>query len=189
MRIRKLLLIHMCCLLAALAVWGQAANSQAVNSHAQPGILGRYDPHTRVFRPLPQPDVTAEPLALTTFTGTIDVSFNITVKSTGITNVNCYVIVSLGDAASTGNLRSIGEIGIVAATGSGGTRTCTVSIPYSWSLATQASDTMSTSYIVTNLFLLGGAAPPERSSVLVPLDTRKVPANGTTTNLSANVTI
>jgi len=188
MRIRKLLLIHMCCLLAVPAVWSQAANDQAVNSHAQPGILGRYDPHTRVFRPLPHADATAEPLALTTFTGTIDVSFNITIKSTGITNVGCYVIVSLGDAGSTGNLRSFGEIGIVAATGSGGTRTCTVSIPYSWSLATQSSDTMSTSYIVTNN-LLGGAAPPERTSVLVPLDSRKVPANGTTTSLSANVTI
>jgi hypothetical protein len=180
MRITKLLLICMCCLIVAPAVWGQTANSSA-----KPGILGYLDPNTGAFRPVPASDETTD--ALTTFGGTITVSFAITVKSTGLTNVGCTIEVSVLDALTSG-ARSYGESATAAASGTGTTRTCKVTLPYAWALATQASDSMTTSYFVTGS---GGSvsAPVARSSTLSPLDTRKVPANGATTALTAAVTL
>ena len=188
MRNSKLLFTCMCWLLSVAAGWGQAANSQAANGQGKPGILGHFDPKTRVFRPLPQAgDGAAEPPALTTVTGTITITFTITIASSGIANPGCVAFVGVEDAISTGSPRSLSEIGIVAATGSGSTRTCKVSIPYSWGLATQSADKMQTSYEIVGL-PLGSAKPPDRTSLLFPLDSRTVPANGTTTSLTANVT-
>ena len=183
MRITKLLLICMCCVIVAPAVSGQTANSQA-----KPGILGFLDPHTGAFRPVPSaeegPDV---PAALTTFGGTITVTLTITVKSTGITNVTCTAEVSVGDAVTTGSPRFLTESNAVTATGTGSTRTCKLSIPYSWALATQTSDNMGTSYFVSGGGTTSGLT--QRTSSLSPLDTRKVPANGATTALTAAVTL
>jgi hypothetical protein len=177
MRITKLLLICMCCLIVAPALWGQTANSSA-----KPGILGYLDPNTGAFRPVPAADETTD--ALTTFSGTITVSFAITVKSTGLTNVSCTIEVSVVDAPSSP--RIYGESATAAATGSGTTRTCKVTLPYAWALATQASDNMTTNYFVTGG---GSVSALARSSTLSPLDTRKVPANGATTALTAAVTL
>jgi hypothetical protein len=74
----------------------------------------------------------------------------------------------------------------VAATGTGATRTCKLSIPYSWSLTSQSTDNMTTGYSV--IATTGTAGLPQRTSTRNPLDTRKVPANGTITALTAAVT-
>jgi len=181
MRIKNLLLICMCCVMVAPAVWGQAANGPAKS-----GILGYLDPQTGAFRPVPSgaeegPDAT--PLA--TFGGTITVTLTITLKTTGLTNITCSEEVSVLDAVQT-SPRFFAESNTVVATGTGGTRTCKLSIPYSWALATQSSDSMSTSYAV---FGNTGTGLPQRTSGLSPLDTRKVPANGATTALTAAVTL
>jgi hypothetical protein len=183
MRISKLLLVCVCCFITAPAVWGQAANGQA-----KQGILGYLDPHTGAFRPIAPPaEDTAETPAVTVFTGTVTVTLTITVKSTGITNVVCSEGVLVEDALTT-SPRILEESNSVAATGSGSTRTCKLSIPYSWGLATQSSDNMTTTYTVTGSGSTTGALPI-RNSTLSPLDTRKVPSSGTTTALTANVTI
>ena len=184
MRFTKLLLICVCCLLAASAAWGQAADNLA-----KPGILGYFDPQTGAFRPLPQavPDDADLPPAATTFTGTINVTITVTLKTTTITNVTCQIGTSTVDAITSGAAVSYNESDSVTATGSGATRTCKLSIPYSWVLSTQPADTMSTTYIV-----LGGATTvgsPTRTAGRGPLDTRKVPANGATTTLTAAVTL
>ena len=176
---KKLLLICMCCVMVAPVVWGQTENGPA-----KPGILGYLDPHTGAFRPVPS-GAEESPDALTTFTGTITVTLTITLKTTGLTNITCSEEVSVLDAAAT-SPRFYAESNSVAATGTGTTRTCKLSIPYAWALATQASDNMSTSYVV---FGSTSTGPPTRSSTLSPLDTRKVPANGATTALTANVTL
>jgi hypothetical protein len=181
MRLTKLLLISLCCILLAPAVW-----SQTENGPAKPGILGYLDPHTGAFRPVPSgaeegPDANA----LTTFTGTITLTVTITLKTTGLTNITCSQEVSVIDAATT-SARFFAESDTVVATGTGGTRTCKLSIPYAWALATQSSDNMSTSYVVLGST---GTGPPQRSSSLSPFDTRKVPANGATTALTAAVTL
>ncbi len=181
MRMKNLLLICVCCALAAPAGWGQTANSQAK------GILGYLDPHTGAFRPVPpaateDPDVVA---AATTVGGTINVTLTITLKTTTITTVTCSENVSLADG--TTSPRFFEETNTVAATGTGSTRTCKLSIPYSWSLTTQSTDNMNTGYSVFGS--AGTNALPQRTSTLSPLDVRKVPANGTITALTAAVTL
>jgi hypothetical protein len=181
MRITKLWLICMCCLMVAPAVWGQAATTTA-----KPGILGYLDPHTGTFRPVPsaaEEDPDAAPP--TTFGGTITVTLTITLKTTGLTNITCSEEVSVVDNITSP--RVFEETNTVAATGTGNTRTCKLSIPYSWGLTTQASDMMSTGYSV--FAAAGTSGLPQRTSLLSPLDIRKVPANGTTTTLTANVTL
>ena len=183
MRITKLLLICICCLLAVSTVWGQSENSQA-----KPGILGYLDPHTGAFRPIAPPadDAAAELPPAAPFTGTITVTITVTLKTAGLTNVVCSADTSVGDASFS---RNFAEQDTVLATGTGSTRTCKLSIPYSWALTTQATDTMSTSYTVTGSASTTTTAPPIRSSSLSPMDTRKVPANGATTALTASVTL
>jgi hypothetical protein len=182
MKITKLLLICICCVMAVPAVWGQAAASAA-----KPGILGYLDPATGAFRPVPPVvDDSAEVPALTTFGGTITVTLTITVKTTGLTTFTCTAATSVLDQLTSAP-RSYSETDAVAATGTGTTRTCKLSIPYSWALGTQASDMMSTTY-----YVLGSATAPtvnQRTSGLSPLDARKVPASGTITALTAAVTL
>jgi len=183
MKITKLLLICMCCLIVAPAVWGQASKIPS-----KPGVLGFLDPNTGAFRPVPpageeSPDIAAA----TTFTGTITVVLTITQKTAGLTNVICSAETFVLDSLATGG-RSYSESDTVAAGPLvNGKRTCTLTIPYAWGLLTQANDNMSTNYVVSGT--TGTTGLPARSSGLSPLDTRKVPANGVLTNLAANVTL
>ena len=181
MRITKLLLICICFVVVVPAVWGQAASAPATH-----GILGYLDPQTGAFRPVPSaaeesPDLAA---ASTTFTGTVTVTLTITLKTTGLTNITCSEEVSVNDGTTSPSF--FAESNSVAATGTGTTRTCKLSIPYSWGLTTQASDNMTTSYSVVGTT---GTTLPQRSSSHFPLDTSKVPANGTITALTAAVTL
>jgi hypothetical protein len=123
--------------------------------------------------------------AATTIGGTVNVTITITVKTTSLTNFTCIAAVSVLEVSASGELQ-FQEGNTVAATGSGSTRTCKLSIPYSWSLATPTSDTMMTSYTV--LASTGANGLPQRTSGRTPLDSRKVPANGLTTALTAAVT-
>src|SRR5579863_8423259 len=103
MRITKLVLICLCCLTLAPAVMGQAASNTA-----RPGILGYLDPRTGAFFPLPQAtEDAAEPPAVTTFGGTVNLTITVTIKSTGITTVICSQEVSVEDAITTGTPRFI----------------------------------------------------------------------------------
>jgi flagellar hook assembly protein FlgD len=166
----------MCCLIAASAVWGQATNMSA-----KPGVLGYLDPRTGLFRPIPQiAGEDQESPALTTVGGTITLTITITLKTT-LTNVTCIAETSVSDGATLYE-----ESNQVAATGTGGTKTCKLTIPYSWALANQGGDSMSTGYTVTGAASTG---LPGRTATRTPLDVRKVPANGTTTPLTAAVTL
>ncbi len=182
MRITSLLLICLCFFLAAPA-WGQTAASPA-----KPGILGYLDPHTGAFRPVPQvvPDG-EEPPTSTVFTGTVTLTITVTLKTTAITTVTCSGNVLTEDAATTISPTIYEESNSVTASGSGTTRTCKISIPYSWSLSSQSSDTMSISYTV--LGTEGTTEVLQRTANRSPLATDKVPANGATTALTAAVTL
>jgi hypothetical protein len=184
MRITKLLLICMCCVMIAPAVWGQAANNAA-----KQGILGYLDPKTGAFRPVPTVTDEADPaVTFTSFTGTITVTLTITVKSTSLTIFTCTAEVNNEDNVTV-SPRGYSESASATATGTGTTRTCKMTIPYSWSLATHATDTMTTSYIVFGSGTSTTGADTQRTSGLSPLDTRLVPANGAATNLAAAVTL
>src|SRR6202171_5029291 len=135
MRITKLLLFCICFVMIASASWGQTANRPG-----KPGILGYFDPQTGTFRPVPSAaEGDSDLAAATTFTGTITVTLTITLKTTGLTNITCTETVSVLDALTT-SLRIFSESNSVLATGTGTTRTCKLSIPYSWGLSTQSSD-------------------------------------------------
>jgi hypothetical protein len=182
MKITHLLLICLCCVMVAPAAWGQAANNAA-----KPGILGYLDPKTGAFRPVPlATDEIVDPATFTTFGGTITVTLTITVKSTSLTVFTCQADVSVSDNSG---LRNYSETATATATGTGTTRTCKLTIPYSWSLATHASDSMSTSYFAFGSGASTTGADTLRSSELFFLDTRLVPANGATTALTAAVTL
>jgi hypothetical protein len=181
MRITKLSLICTCFVMVASAVWGQTANRPA-----KPGILGYFDPQTGTFRPVPSAaDGDSDLPAATTFTGTVTLTLTITLKTAGLTNFTCSEDVSVTDGTTSPSFFT--ESNTVAGTGSGTTRTCKLSIPYSWSLTTQASDNMTTNYSVVGT--TGTTGLPQRSSSHFPVDTRKVPANGATTTLTAAVTL
>jgi hypothetical protein len=181
MRITKILLVCLFCLMGVSAVWAQTENTQS-----KVGILGYLDPKTGAFRPVPQvsSDAIEPELTFTSFTGTITVTLTITVKSTGLTTFVCTASTGTADAASG---KSYSEGVTANATGTGTTRTCKLTIPYAWSLASQASDSMSTSYTVIGT--AGTTIAPSRTSDLFNLDTRKVPANGAVTTLTAAVTL
>src|SRR5579864_557352 len=178
----RLLLICICCFIVApRAVWGQTASGSA-----SPGVLGYLDPRTGAFRPVPSVnEEVVDAASLPVFGGTITVTLTITLKTTALTNITCSAEVSVLDG--TTSPRIFAETNTVAATGTGTTRTCKLSIPYSWGLSTQASDNMSTGYTVFGS--TGTTGLPQRTSSLNPLDTRKVPANGVITALTANVTL
>jgi hypothetical protein len=181
MRTTKLLLICMYCVMIAPAVWGQTADGPAKS-----GILGYLDPHTGAFRPVPSAaEDSPDAAAPVTFGGTVTVTLTITLKTAGLTNITCAEEVSVFDG--TTSPRILAESNTVAATGTGTTRTCKLSIPYSWSLTSQATDNMTTSYSVFGS--TGTTGLPTRTSSLSPLDVRKVPANGATTALTAAVTL
>lgn len=180
MRLTKLLLISACCLIAAMPAWGQASNTPF-----RPGIPGYLDPHTGAFRPIPlAAEDDAELPAATTVTGTVTLTITITVKSSSISNFTCIAQVTVNDGTTSPTFYD--ESNTVAATGSGSTRTCKLSIPYSWSLTTASTDIMTTGYSV--LASTGATGLPQRTSSRSPVDSRKVPANGATTALTASVT-
>jgi hypothetical protein len=181
MRITKLLLICMCCIMVVPSVWGQAPNGQAKS-----GILGYLDPHTGAFRPVAAAaEEGRDPVTLTTFTGTITVTLTITVKSTALNSFSCSAAVSVLDDI-TGSARGYDESATASATGTGTTRTCKLTIPYAWALATQSSDSMTITY---GAFGTVTGTTTVRTSGLSPLDTLKVPANGATTDITAAVTL
>lgn len=182
MRITKQLLLCVCCLgIAVPAAWGQAATSQAT-----PGILGYLDPRTGAFRPVPAPAVEDDAAlpAATVVGGTVTLTITITVKTTTLTNFTCTASVSVFDGTTSPT--TFEESNTVAATGTGSTRTCKLSIPYSWSLNSAATDTMTTNYTVSGT--TGATGLPQRFSARSPVDTRKVPASGAITALTAAVT-
>lgn len=183
MKITKFALVCLCFVMGTTALWGQAANKQSA------GILGYLDAKTGAFRPLPQAaEDDAEPRTLTTFGGTITITFTITVKTTTLTTFTCSGEADVNDdTASATGFHTYSESDTALATGSGTTRTCKVSIPYSWGLATQSSDSITISYVV--LGSNGTTETAQRTTSLSPLEVIKVPANGATTAITAAVTL
>jgi hypothetical protein len=180
-RLLILLAVLACFLGLNINLWSQS--TPAVN-----GIRGYLDPHTGIFHSMPHPDLQdADVPPPTTFGGKFVFNFTITVSSAlpSTTKIFCEASVLTEDVTS---LIGINEDASVAATRSGSTATCTVTIPYSWNLSSSSSDRVSLSYSII-------AGVP---STTVPLATRtsgqslpqiKVPANGATTTETIAATI
>ena len=186
MRIAKLAIAFACLFTLALPAFGQLADD--ATSRGIPGVL---DPHTGVFKLAPSlglGDADAIAAATTTFNGKFVVAFNINVQSNvpSTYKIGCQVSATVLDVGS-GN--TILESAMVVATRSGTTATCTVTIPYSWGLASAATDKVMLNYLITSpVMATATTALPSRTSSQ-GIGQIAVPANGSTTNKSVNATI
>jgi hypothetical protein len=176
------------CIVACVVEVGQPALSQ--DGAATPGVPGYLDPQTGTFKPLIQrPIEDADAAPATPTTGTFTFTFTITLKSTnlGTDKIVCAANVSTSEVISPSGFRSVNETASIAATGSGATRACTLTIPYSWPLSTAKTDTVSLSYTVNALPTIAGGAPLRLSTQTLP--SMKVPASGATTAIAVESTI
>lgn len=121
----------------------------------------------------------------TIFTGKFVYNISISIKST----IPTADVISCSGSAATfdGSGKNISEIAGVAATRAGSSASCSVAIPYSWSLTTSSTDMVALSYTIT-VPVGGGAALPNRSSIQ-GLGSIHVPASGSTTTETISATI
>jgi len=160
-------------------------------------VFGYQDPDTGVFhavkRALPDAATT------TTLNGILEVTFNLTVKSTfpSGTKIYCEAVFNVSSEVITGATvaaADYGETGIGTASGN----TCTVKIPYSWVLPAVGAtavkvDTLIGNYVVgTGLALsqiTAGSTVVEREVDGAIVNTKVFPSNGVTTPYTIAATL
>jgi hypothetical protein len=162
-------------LLTAGSAWAAAPQKGMV-----PGFL---DPKTGAFTAQVGPQQPQGMVGeLATYTGTLTMKFNITLKS-GIPadyQIQCTQGASVSDSVAT-----YSESKTVVATRSGSTATCTVGIYYSWSLSS-GSQVVSQTYSV-DTYGAGGSLV-QRGSFVYGLFV-DMPANGGSSTRTFNVTL
>jgi hypothetical protein len=181
-KVFTIFLLAACCLAVSTSLWGQ-------DTAASPGIPGYLNPRTGVFRSIQHQRLrdAAEPPPTATFTGTIVVNFTITVSSAipATQQIACVAGATLRDTATENAILDIASS--VVTRGTGSTLTCSVTIPYSWTLGSASTDSVGLSYSVTspvNFTTPAGEWP--HYSGAQSLGTISVPVSGTTT--TENVT-
>lgn len=182
------------CLLFACLV-GTSASLFGQDAEAVHGIPGYLNPKTGAFHPAPQPSAidptdAAAAVTLTTFTGKIVVNFTITVNSTiaSANKIACSVNAFLSDVGSANTITEGAANAVTRGTAT--TVACSVSIPYSWKLATASTDTVSLAWSITSpveVATPAGEYPLRTSSQ--SLGSIKVPSSGTTTTMAVAATI
>jgi hypothetical protein len=121
------------------------AHAQTTNAPLQKKVFGFQDPRTGVFHPLGHgPDLSENPAATTTYSGTIEVTVTITLKTAlpKGDSVACSVDALAGSgspASPLGVTVAYDESATSTASVSGSTATCKVNIPYSWVLPTPSA--------------------------------------------------
>jgi hypothetical protein len=139
------------------------------------GVVGILSP-SGTFRPLSRtPRSAAGPS--TTITGKLVLNLTITVASSIPTStpILCELQANVQGSDTTSFIDDIYETAVTAAARSGRQATCTVTLPYEWTLAAP-TDTLSLNYAVNAV----GANEVGRNSEVL-FDTRSVPNNGVTT--------
>ena len=176
-RLSIVILLFACFLAMNVSLWGQDAA-------APRGIRGYLDPRTGVFHSIPHwqtPDA-ADPPATTTYTGTFVVNFTITVSSAipSTDQIGCVAGATVLDVAAQNPIVDLAGTAVVRGTGS--TITCSVTVPYSWKLASPSSDTVNIGYsVVSPIDFSAPAGQFPRRETTTTLVKIKVPASGTTT--------
>lgn len=175
------LLLFVACLLVP-SLWGQSTSPAR-------GIRGYLDPLTGVFHAMPHAATSeSEPPATSTFGGKFVFNFTITISSSLSTTakIGCLASATLED---TSTLNFIIESAEVVATKSGSTATCTVNIPYSWTLGSASTDKVTLTYeIFAPVEASTSSSLPNRVSEQT-IGTISVPANGATTTETITATI
>jgi hypothetical protein len=171
-----------------LGVTAAAAGDGAPESH----VLGFQDSKTGVFHALTAvvPDATVSPT-----TGTVHVTFNIKLVTTFAkgTVLGCTASVSGTSVnTTTGTDNYYEETATDSVAISGTTATCTAVIPYSWLLAAASSttvDSFSGTYSVTASATAATPGAVTRNSYSNLFSATKIPASGTTSSYTVNVTL
>jgi hypothetical protein len=164
-----------------------APSASQVTARSAGGIPGYLDPRTGDFHVRPAPAGGLQLLfPATATTGTFVYDFTITISSTDIPTADTIVCVAGASITDTSSSRNLLDEKLVKATRTGSTATCTVTVPYSWTLSSASSD-----MVHQSVFLevpLGTGTLPQR---LAGHNLAKigVPANGTTTTNKVSITI
>jgi hypothetical protein len=177
------LFLAISCLLGLVA----SGFAQDVQTKKTPGILGYLDPKTGTFRILPTPGTSpAESPTVTPTTGKL--VFNITIAvNPGLSSsakILCTATAAVSEASTAGVFE---DTGAVAATRTGGTAKCSVTLPYGWNLANPSSDRVGLSVNVTAT--VGTGAPPFTENISSQSLSIAVPPSGTTTTEAISTTI
>jgi len=168
-------------------VLGAATADASSDGH----VLGYQDTKTGTFHAL----ATVVPDAATPTTGTVEVTFNIKLVTTFPKGTVLECNVSL-TGTSVIETTAASTFYIEEATGSvaisGTTAICKTTVPYSW-LVTPASttvvDSFSASYSVSAVSTTAALGTSLRSSSSSVFSTTKIPASGTTSSYTVNVTL
>lgn len=153
--------------LAASLVSAGAASAQSAPS----GIPGTFDPTTRVFVPQPAPTTTATARTVTSRAGQVNMAMTISIVSSIPTGTPIVCGLSLVHIGAQGAYYT--EAAQTPAVRSGSTATCTVKIPYLWSLAE------STGYVQPQITVTA-----DRRQLAHGLPSFALPANKTTKSMT-----
>jgi hypothetical protein len=184
MNVSRIIAGFVICALSGSLCWSQEASPA---NH--PRALGYFDYATGAFRPVGQTeDFEWGSEAASLLTGTIVVNFTITIKSAIPTTspISCGVEATVTEVSAVG-VNLIFDTAAVAATRTGNTAKCTVTIPYSWMVSNSATARLSLTY---NLALSkpGTTGLLLRSSV-GSIASIPIPANGATTPQTVNAVL
>jgi hypothetical protein len=177
-------------LFTAICLLGLVASGFAQNleTEKKTAVFGYMDPKTGLFHSLTRTPLSAEEAAaITPTTGKFVFVVTITVSSALSTSavIGCEVAGGVADL-TTGEFTNIVA---VTATRTGTTAKCTLTVPYSWDLATPAKDTVAFDLSVTASVGTFGSATFYDETFTAPGVTMKVPANGATTTQDITTTI
>ncbi len=185
MKVSRIILGVLVCALSSQLCWSQEARPVSPNR-----VLGYLDSSTGVFRSIVQTeDFDSSSLAAANpQTGTIVVNFTITIKSVipATTPINCSVEASVAEI-SAGGVNLISDGATVAATRTGSTAKCTVTIPYSWMVSNSATARLSLTYSLV-ASKTGTTGLLSRSSI-GSIASIPVPANSATTTQTVNTVL
>ena len=185
MKVSRIVLGVLVCALSSQLCWSQEAKPVSPNR-----ILGYLDSSTGAFRSIVQmEDFDSNSLAATSpQTGTIVVNFTITIKSVipATAPINCSVEATVTEV-SAGGVNIISDGATVAATRTGNTAKCTVTIPYSWMVSNTATARLSLNYSLV-ASRPGTTGLLNRTSIGT-IATIPVPANGATTPQTVNTVL
>lgn len=174
--------VSLCAAMSCAMLASAAASAAGPQKGHIPGFL---DARTGQFVVQPQiaPQADADPLAVGTYSGTLSLRINISLKSSVPADwpIHCSQSSTVVDVTGI----SIVNQKTVKATRSGSTASCTVNINYAW-LINNTNAQILTTYGVTTL---GNSSVLENIDVFGSLAPIAVPANGQTNSRTVAVTL
>jgi hypothetical protein len=175
-----------CTIVCALGLVASAF-AQNVESKKSPGILGYLDPKTGAFHVLTRSVGPEETPQVTPTTGKF--VFNITIAvNPGLpstSKISCTASVAVEEAATVSLFE---DNGAAAATRSGSTATCSITLPYGWYLTTPTTDMVTLNIQVASVTGKVGTLPYSDGLSSQTLSI-KVPASGSTTTETISTAI